>query len=316
MTDKKNLGRVSLFLATLIWGVSFVLMDLTLNSVPALYILAIRFLGAAVILLAVGARELKKIDRGYIRGGVVMGVILLAAYCFQTFGLPLTTPGKNAFLTSVYCVMVPFLYWFIIKKRPDKYNVIAGVVCLAGIGFISLDNHFAIGLGDGLTLICGFLYAVHMVICGAVVEERSPILVSMLQFAVAGVLAAIMALIFQPAPTHIPVSTVWVLVFLTVMSTALCLSLQIFGQKHTPTAQASVIMTFEAVFGAATSVLFYGETLTLRLVIGFLLTFAAVLISETKLGFFRKKATAASAKETITTESETVELNQTGGNNP
>ena len=48
-------------------------------------------------------------------------------------------------------------------------------------------------------------------------------------------------------------------------------------------------MSFEAVFGAAASVIAYGESLTLKLSIGFVLTFAAVFISETKLGFLKKR---------------------------
>lgn len=289
VNNKKNLGRAALFLATLIWGVSFVLMDMTLSSVPTFYILAVRFLGAALILLLLGIRELKKLDKRYLLGGLSMGVLLFAAYAFQTFGLLYTTPGKNAFLTSIYCVIVPFLFWVFLRKKPDRYNIVAAFVCLGGMGLISLDGSLSLGLGDGLTIVCGFLYAAHMVVCGAVVEERSPILVSMLQFAVAGVLAAVLALLTEPMPTHLSAGAVGLLAFLTVMSTALCLSLQIFGQKHTPTAQAAVIMTFEAVFGAASSVLFYGETLTLKLFFGFVLTFAAVLISETKLSFLKKK---------------------------
>ena len=217
-----------------------------------------------------------------------MGVFLLAAYAFQTFGLTMTTPGKNAFLTSVYCIIVPFLYWIILRKKPDRYNIIAGVVCLVGIGFICLQSDFSIGLGDGLTLVCGFMYAVHMIVCGSLVKDRSPVLVSMIQFAVAGVIAAVLALIFEPFPTHVPPATIGVLAFLTVFSTALCLSLQSFGQKHTPTAQASVILAFEAVFGALASVIFTDEPMTAKLLIGFFLTFSAVVISETKLGFLKR----------------------------
>ena len=288
MKNKKNLGRGALFLATLIWGISFVLMDMTLTSISTFYILAIRFLGAAVILFAIGAKELKKLDKRALTGGLLMGIFLLAAYAFQTFGLTMTTPGKNAFLTSVYCVVVPFLYWIILRKKPDRYNITAGVVCLAGIGCICLQNNFTIGLGDGLTLVCGLMYAVHIIVCGSLVKDYSPILISMLQFAVAGIFAAVLALIFEPFPTQVPPVTIGVLAFLTIFSTALCLSLQSFGQKHTPTAQASVILAFEAVFGALASVIFAGETLTPKLVIGFVLTFTAVIISETKLGFFKK----------------------------
>jgi drug/metabolite transporter (DMT)-like permease len=291
LNDKKNIGRASLLLATLIWGISFVLMDFTLNSVPTLYILAVRFCGAAVIMLIIGAKQLKKINKSYLAGGALMGLFLLAAYAFQTYGLMYTTPGKNAFLTAIYCVIVPFLYW-ILKKRPNRYNISAAFICIIGVGLISLDGNLSIGLGDALTIICGFFYAVHIVITGKAVENRSPILLTMLQFAVAGILAAIGALIFEPLPTSIPMNTVWGLAFLTVMSTALCLFLQVYGQKHTPPSQASIIMAMEAVFGAAASIIFTGETMTLKLFFGFLLTFAAVITSETKLDFLKRKRKA------------------------
>lgn len=300
MTDnKKNLGRAALFLATLIWGISFVLMDLTLENISTMYILAVRFCGAAVILLIVGFKELKKLDKRTLGGSVLMGVVLLAAYAFQTYGLKLTTPGKNAFLTSVYTIVVPFIYWLIIKKRPDRYNISAAVLCLCGVGLISLDGNLRVGLGDGLTLVCGLLYAVHIVLCGAIVENRSPVLVSMLQFAVAGILAAVCAFLFEPFPVHVPVRTIWALGFMTVMSTALCLSLQVFGQKHTPTSQASVIMAFEAVFGAAASVLMTGELLSFKLFCGFLLTFLAVIVSETKLDFLKRKKKVEALNEEL-----------------
>jgi drug/metabolite transporter (DMT)-like permease len=111
----------------------------------------------------------------------------------------------------------------------------------------------------------------------------------MLQFAAAGIIAGVLALIFEPAPQNIPPATVWNLVFMTVAGTALCIYLQVFGQKHTPPSQASVIMTFEAPFGAAASVIFCGEALSLRLGLGFLLSFAAFIISETKLEFLKKR---------------------------
>ena len=290
MTDNKAyLGRAALFLATLIWGASFVLMDIALDSLPPLFILAVRFSGAAVILLLIGIKELRKIDRKYLGGGILSGVFLLAAYVSQTYGLTMTTPGKNAFLTAVYCVIVPFLSWLVMRKKPDKFNVIAAFICVAGVGFISLQNDLTVGLGDMLSLLCGVLFAAHIFATGHFITNRSPILLAMLQFATAGILSWAGTLFFEPFPTAIPLIAGLDLAFLTVMATALCLSLQIFGQKHTPAPQAAVIMTFEAVFGAATSIIFYDEMLTPKLLAGFILTFAAVLISETKLNFLKRK---------------------------
>ena len=284
----KNFSRFGLFLAAFLWGVSFVLMKNVLENVPPLYILAIRFCGAALILLPACVGKLKKLDKSYLIGGALMGVALLLSYVFQTYGLERTTPGKNAFLTSAYCVMAPFLYWAYKRKRPDRYNVAAAFMCLFGIGLISLDSDLRIGAGDALTLGCGFFFAVHIIVTEKYVGTRDPVALAMLQFAAAGILALLAAIIFEPPPELTTTADIWSLVFLTVVCTAICLLLQVFGQKYTPPSQAAVIMTLESVFGAISSVILLQEFLTLRLIAGFALTFAAVIISETKLGFIRK----------------------------
>ena len=290
MNEKKmkNLGRLALFSAALLWGMSFVAMKNVLTSTPTLYVLAIRLCGAALILLPVCICRPVKIDKSYFSGGVVMGVALLLAYAFQTYGLNLTTPGKNAFLTSVYCVIVPFLYWAYNKSKPDKFNAIAALICIAGIGFISLDDSLHIGAGDALTIVCGLFFALHIVITARAVGKRDPVALAVIQFASAGILALVCALFFEPAPSGVTSTDVWTLVFLTVVSTAACILMQIFGQKYTPPSQAAVIMTFESVFGALSSAVLYNEAMTFRLVFGFALTFAAVIISETKLGFLKR----------------------------
>ena len=283
----KNLGRIALFSASLLWGVSFVTMKNVLSNIPPLYIISIRFCGAALILLPACVRRLKVIDRSYIIGSAMMGIALLLAYAFQTYGLSLTTPGKNAFLTSAYCVMTPFLYWFFTKKKPDKYNVSSAFICIIGIGFITIDGDMKIGAGDALTVVCGLFYALHIVAAARYVENRDPVTLVMLQFAMTGVAALICGIVFERPPAVPAAADIWSLVFLTVVCTAGCILLQVFGQKYTPPSQAAVIMTLESVFGALFSFIFYNEAMTGRLLAGFALTFAAVIISETKPGALR-----------------------------
>lgn len=288
--DNKNglLGRGALLVTTLIWGTSFFILKNTLDVVPTLYVLAFRFCGAAALLCLIGIRELKKIDKIYLIGGTIMGVTMLAAYVLQTFGLAMTTPGKNAFLTATYCVIAPLLGWAIYKNRPDRYNVSAAVICIVGIGFISLGDDLSINTGDALTLCCGFFFALQILAIEKYTQGRNVLLLTMIQFAVAGILAAIFAFATTPVPTEIPGGTLLSMLYLCVMCSAVCYVLQIFGQKHTSASGAAVIMTLESVFGAIFSGLFYHEKFTARLIIGFALVFAAVLISETKLSFLRK----------------------------
>jgi len=284
-SKKRNLGRLALFIATLFWGVSFVMMKSVLDNIPPLFILSIRFSGAALILLPLCIG--KKPDKAYLKSGLLLGAALMLAYMFQTYGLRYTTPGKNAFLTSAYCVIVPFLYWILMKRRPNRFNAIAALICFIGIGFISLDSDLHMGLGDTLTLICGFFYALHIVITTRVIKNRDPVMLAMLQFATVGAISIIGALLFEPFPTAVTPADWWSIAFLTVVCTTGCLLMQIFGQKYTPPSQAAVILTLESVFGALASVLLIGEIFTPRLIIGFALTFFAILISETKLEFLR-----------------------------
>lgn len=287
-SNSRHIGRLSLLGATLIWGSSFIILKSTLDSVPTLWVLAFRFSGAALLMALIGAKELKKLDSAYLVRGLGLGAALFAAYTLQTFGLEHTTPGKNAFLTATYCVIVPFMWWLFSRKRPDAYNLAAALICICGMALVSLDGSLTLGLGDGLTICCGFFYALHIILTARAVEGRSPVLLSMLQFAVAGLLCWITAPFVSAFPQGVPASAWWSIAYLCFICTGICFLLQTIGQKYTSPQTASVILTLESVFGTLLSVIFYHERLNFKTICGFLLIFVAVLISETKLSFLNK----------------------------
>jgi drug/metabolite transporter (DMT)-like permease len=136
---------------------------------------------------------------------------------------------------------------------------------------------------------CGLFFGLHIITASRYVGGRNPALLTMIQFIVAGALAWIFAVAFEPFPVEIPRKAAFSLIYLTVVATGMCFLLQVFGQKYTPPSQTAIIMSLESVFGAGISILFFDETLTVSLFIGFLLVFAAVLVSETKLGFIRTR---------------------------
>lgn len=291
MTKKYGvLGRLALFGTALIWGTSFVILKSALNSVSTMWMLAIRFTISALILLALAARRLKKMDRRTLTGAVLMGCCLAAAYIVQTYGLVYTTPGKNAFLTATYCILVPFLYWAIAHKKPDRYNILAAVVCLIGMGFVCLNNDLSVNIGDMLTICCGLFYGLHIIVTARSVEDRDPLIVTMIQFAVGGIICLIGAAVFEPVPHDIPNGTWWSIAYMTFICTGLCFFLQTIGQKYTPPAQAAVILTLESVFGTAISVILGEEVLTFNIALGFCLIFLAIITSETKLKFLKKRS--------------------------
>ena len=123
--SKSLLAKLALLGATLIWGSSFIFMKSTAEALPVFFLLFVRFSIACVTLSLIFIKLFKKIDKKYILYGFTAGLCLFCAYTVQTFGIIYTSPGKNAFLTAVYCVIVPFLYWITDKQKPDIFNIVA-----------------------------------------------------------------------------------------------------------------------------------------------------------------------------------------------
>ena len=282
-----------IILATIIWGSSFVVMKSSVDVLPTFWLLAIRFTASAIVLALVFWKRWKIADKQYFIGGGIMGFFLFLAYTFQTFGLEGTTAGKNAFLTAVYCVIVPFLYWMVSHQRPDRYNIIAAVLCIAGIGLVSVtgDNAAAISVGDGLTLVGGFFFAAHIVAVSRFSRGRDVFLLTAIQFGSFALFSWLGVLVTRPA---LPVeamdgSLLLSLAYLVIFASCGALLFQNIGQKYTAPSTAAVLLSLEAPFGVFFSILFANERPTPLMFVGFALIFIAVVCSETKFSFLRKK---------------------------
>lgn len=287
----KKLAKPLIIVATLIWGSTFFILKDTLDSVDLQFLLAFRFTVAAVVLAVVFGKHWRGMDRSCWWRGAIMGLFLYAAYTVQNYGLMNTTPGKNAFFTAVYCVIVPFLYWVVDRLRPDKFNVLAAVLCIVGIGFVSWDGGFSIGLGDGLTLLSGLLYACHITATSKFSQGRDIFLLTVIQFGTTALCCWVGTLVTGGFPVDgLPAKSWWVLAYLAVAATTLALLFQNIGQKYSSPSSAAVLLALEAPFGVAFSVIFTEESPTPFMYIGFALIFVAVLCSETKFAFLRKKA--------------------------
>ena len=293
MSEKmmKKLAKPMLFAAAFIWGSSFFIMKDALDALPVQYLLAIRFTAGAVLLGIFCGKRWRTFTPDYFWRGAVIGGMLYTAYSIQTYGLALTTPSKNAFLTAVYCVLVPFLYWAAARIRPDRYNVLAAVLCVTGVGLVSLTGDLTVNPGDGLTLVCALFYAMHIVSVAKVSPGKDIYLLTVFQFAFAALFAWIGGALTEtfPAQALAKPEVLLPLAYLAVMATTAALLFQNVGQVWSDPASASVILSLESVFGVLCSVLFAGDQVSGRMLAGFALIFVAVVCSETKFSFLRKK---------------------------
>lgn len=290
----RRLAKPMLFATAIIWGTTFFIMKNALDNIPVFYLLTIRFLAGAALLALVCWKKWKDFTPDYVWRGAVMGLCLFTAYVVQTFGLDRTTPSKNAFLTAVYCVIVPFLYWAVASQRPDRYNIVTALMCVTGVGLVSLNGDLSVNLGDMLTLLGAFFYAAHIVAVAKVSPGKDIYLLTVFQFAFAGLFAWFFAGITEtfPAQALAEPAVFLPLAYLCVMATTVGLLFQNVGQVWSDPASASLILSLESVFGVLFAVVFYGDRVTVPMAIGFALIFVAVVCSETKFSFLKKKAEA------------------------
>lgn len=301
MNKREKLSRLALLLTAIIWGTSLTVAKQAMVAIPTNMLLALRFSIAAPVAALIFHKKLLKAQKFDLLIGSLGGCLLYFSYSLQTFSIQYTTPGRAAFLNTTYCILVPFIAFFVFKYKLDKYNFIASFLCLAGVTIIGLagmqlsdlvpnDNFFIILFGDTIALVSGCLFAFYIIIVSKYAKDRDPIILTIIQFAVAALCAWIVSLTFEKGlVAPLQASTIFQIIYLGIVCTIVALILQNVGQKHTAPATAAIILSLESIFGVIYPVIIGYDQLSSLSVIGFSLIFSAIIISETKLTFLKRK---------------------------
>ncbi len=281
--QKKYLADLSLLFVAFAWGGGFVAVKDALNSLTPMYLMAFRFTLASIVVYVSLHQWIGKITVKEFKNSSVVGTILFMAFAAQTVGLQYTTASKQGFLTATYVIMVPFLYWVLYQKRPPIKVFAGSFLTLVGIGFIGLDSTLSLNKGDWLTLLCALFFAMHILSIEFYTKTIHVFKVAFVQISVAAVWFIVAALILEPMPGALS-SRAWIaIVYMAVVSTFGCFTVQTVAQKHTTSSHASIIMSLESVFAAVLGVWLLQEKMTIAMLFGCGLIFIAILMVEVNL---------------------------------
>ena len=274
-------AKIALFITAVLWGSTFTIGKLATEAFSASFIIAFRFLVASLALLVAAYPQRKQITREYLVCGFWMGLSLFASYVLQVTGLTLdTSPGKSAFLCTTYSVFVPFLYWIATKKPPKVHHLLCVFLCLTGVGIVSLTGGWGMSAGDILTVASGIPGAINIVTSSIVCKNRNVLLLTTIELWVVTIFAWMFVGVSNGFPAAFPIGAVSGIVYLGLIATALCLFMQSYGLKYAEPAIGGMLLSLESVFGVIFSVIIYHEKITLRMLIGFAVIFAAILLSQ------------------------------------
>lgn len=282
---KKWLAIGGLILVTVIWGGGFVASDMALGSMKPFQIMMVRFLLASVLMGMISMGQHKKEGElenraGAIKAGILMGIALFAGFALQIIGLQYTTPSKNAFLTALNVVIVPFIAFIILKKKVGMTGIIGAIMSVIGVALLSLNGNLTLSLGDGLTLLCAVGFAFQIFFTGEFVKKYPASVLNMVQMITAFVLSAVSLVIFGENDFQVTTQGWLSVLYLGVISTTVCYLLQTACQKYVDETKAAIVLSMESVFGTIFSIIILHEVITLRMVIGCAIILAAVIISN------------------------------------
>lgn len=261
-----------LFLTAMIWGAAFVAQSVSMDYIGPFTFICLRsvigglFLIPVIIVLdgirkksqnesadVVNSENILHIEteekqrlswknKQLIEGGIVCGIFLFFANCFQQTGIQYTTVGKARFITTFYIIIVPLIGLFF-KKYCGILTWIGVVVALAGLYFLCITQKLTIQRGDALILCCSVLYAGQIL----AIDHYNPFVdgvkMSCIQFLTGGILGAVFMLLFENP-------------------------------------SIAMILSLESVFSALSGYVFLHQVLTTRELIGCVLMFIAIVLAQ------------------------------------
>jgi len=303
---KKYLGEIGLFGIAIIWGSGFIGTKLALDGgLSTVQTLTLRFFIASVMLGIIFYKKIKEnISKESIIAGALLGLFSFVGFTTQTLGLVYTTVSKNAFITAVNVVIVPFIGFILYKRKLDKIGVISSFMALVGIAVLSLEADLSINFGDFLTFICAIGFAFHIFFTGEFSKKYNSYVLTVTQFVVAFLLSLILQTVTGETNFNAtPVGLMGAL-YLGIFSTAIGFLLQTICQSKVDQTRTAIILSTEAVFGTIMSVLIFHEVLTSRMVVGCIIIFVSIIVAETKLSFIKKKSVEESTNNLMESQME------------
>src|SRR5215208_2858202 len=278
---------LTLLLVSIIWGSAFVAQRVA-GQMGSVYLFnGARYLLAAVVVLPFAVRASRSSSANYIisreqyKWMFIVGSVLFGGSAVQQVGLLYTTAGNAGFITSLYVVLVPIALFLMWREKSPWISIVA--VVLAGVGafFLSTGGRFEVRAGDLIELFGAFFWTLHVIMLGKYASRFESMSFSVGQLIVCGLLNLGVGIVVEKSmPLNLPL--LGAIVYTAFFSLGLCYTLQVWAQRHTPPADAALILSLESVFSVLSGWLVLNEKLAAIQIVGCGLIFVAVLLSQFK----------------------------------
>jgi drug/metabolite transporter (DMT)-like permease len=287
MSSAELRSNLLLLVAAIIWGFAFVAQRVGMEYVGPFTFNGIRFtLGFLVLVPFLLRRKKEPVrliknigGRRLITWSIITSLFLFAGAALQQLGIQTTTAGKAGFLTGLYVVFVPVAGLFFHQK--SGIFIWAGMILSAvGLYFLCITSEFGISRGDLLVLLCAVVFTGHVLMVGLLSPKMDSFIFAGIQFLVCAVLNLVVAFSTETIRFGEIINAAIPLCYGGIFSIGIAFTLQVWAQKKTHPAHASIILSLEAVFAAFGGWIILGEYLTNRALFGCFLMLAGMIVVQ------------------------------------
>jgi drug/metabolite transporter (DMT)-like permease len=272
---------LALVLITFVWGSTFTIVKQSLDHASPVLFVALRFWVATAALVAAMPGQIAKIPRRTLGRGLLLSMVLMGGFVFQTMGLRSTSPSYSAFITSLSVLLVPLLGLMVFRHRP-RIQTVAGVLLATSGLFLLLMGAAELKMrsGEALTLVCAVMFACQILLLGRFVSTSDYRQLMFLQVAGTAVLCTLLAPVLESPFIAWNTTVVLNLGMTGILATAFALFVQAWAQRYTSASHAALIFSLEPFFAVLFAYWILGQILTAREWLGGILILAGILASE------------------------------------
>lgn len=288
-TYKADLALLSV---TILAAVGWLLSKFAMGGVPPVGYISIRFVGAALVLLPMAARHLRKFNRKQFIVSVKAGLCQAFGFCLWILAVDQSEHlGEGAFIASLAMILVPVVARLVYGKTIGRETMIALPVALTGIALLALKGGWEFETSQLLFLASALFFCIHFVFVSQNAVGIPSMALTFVQLLTVGFVSFVGSFLFESWEGSISATTwLWILSAILI-STSFRYFLMTWGLKNSEPGRSALIVILEPVWTAILAALVLGEVMELQNLIGCGLVFLGLLISRCGFLLPQKKKT-------------------------
>lgn len=290
-------ASIMLFATAIIWGLAFVAQAAGMEHLGPLSFTASRCFVAVVFLYltykffmmkSASYREEKFDMKRTLVGGSICGLVFTIAINLQQVSLIYTTAAKASFLTALYIVFIPVIGLFF-GRRPSVKIIICIFLAMMGTYLLSIKGGLKINRGDLIVILSALVFAIHILLLTKYSTNTNAVLVSLVQFAVCGVISLVGALVLEDISMEAILKSQATILYVGILSSGVGFTIQLMALKDLEPVVASMICSLESVFGALFGWLILSQEMTEREIFGAIIIFLATIFAQVPIETYLEK---------------------------